>query len=177
MKLELQAELLRRYPKFFRKSGKRLVDAEMGPDGEERLRDDMAPFDERGVECGDGWFALIDRVCRACEDEIDVLASQGVTKEHWPRVAQIKEKFGSLRLYIKGHVPDEVREEILPAARCESRRICAQCGTPRKPWQIGSPRTLCDSCEAKSAEAGMTDYQTQLREHARVLALLASRTE
>ena len=77
MKLELQAELLRRNPKFFRKPG------------EGRLQDERAPFDERGIECGDGWFALIERLSTACEIEIDALISQGVTEVHWPRVAQI----------------------------------------------------------------------------------------
>lgn len=113
MKLELQAELLQRYPKFFRKPGKRLVDGGIGPDGEEQWRDDTAPFDERGVECGDGWFALIDHLCRACENEIEMLASQGVTKERWPRVAQIKEETGSLRLYFRGPVSEELRKEKL----------------------------------------------------------------
>jgi len=177
MKLELQVELLQRYPKFFRKPGKRLVDRRIGSDGEERMQDDTGPFDERGVECGDGWFALIDRVCRACENEIEMLASHGVAKERWPRVAQIKEKFGSLRFYIKGQVSEELREEKFRVEEYESRRTCQQCGVPKRPWQIGSWHTLCDNCDAESADAGMTDYQTLLLEHTHVLAMLASRAQ
>lgn len=70
---ELHAELIRRYPKFLREPGQRLVD----PDPEDpsfsenHLEDDMGPYDEWGIECGDGWFALIDRLCQACEREID----------------------------------------------------------------------------------------------------------
>ena len=102
MKLELQAELYRRYPKFFRKPGKRFIGPETIPDLMERLQDDVAPFDERGIECGDGWFSIVDRLCGACESEIETLISQGVAQEYWPRVAQIKEKFGGLRFYVNG---------------------------------------------------------------------------
>ncbi len=175
MRLELQAELLRRYPKFFRKPGMRLVDRGIGSDGDGRMQDDTAAFDERGVECGDGWFALIDRVCRACESEIEMLASQGVPQESWPRVAQIKEKFGNLCVYTKGQIFGELNEEICRDRRYVSRRTCEQCGAFKKPWQIGSWRTLCNRCEAESAGAGESDYQTLLLEHAQVLEMLASR--
>jgi len=115
MQVELQAELLRRYPKFFRKPGKRLVNPEVISELEKRLQDDTAPFDERGIECGDGWFALIDRLSRACEFEIEMLISQGVTKECWPRVAQIKEKCGGLRFYVRGPLSDGLWALILKA--------------------------------------------------------------
>ena len=78
---ELQAELTRRYPNFFRKSGKRLVATEMISDFDTVLQNDFAPFDERGIECGDGWFAIIDCMSRACENEIAMLITQGLGKE------------------------------------------------------------------------------------------------
>lgn len=56
------------------------------------LVDDLATFDQRGIECEDGWFELIDRLSRACENEIGMLIAQDVPKGRWPRVAQIKEK-------------------------------------------------------------------------------------
>lgn len=40
MQVELQVELLRRYPKFFRKPGKRLVNPEVISELEKRLQDD-----------------------------------------------------------------------------------------------------------------------------------------
>jgi hypothetical protein len=66
MKLELQCELFRRYPKLFRKPGKRLVDPEAISMFDERLQDDKGPIDERGIECDDGWFDLVDRLSGAC---------------------------------------------------------------------------------------------------------------
>ena len=115
MKLELQAELFGRYTNFFRKPGKRFIGPHVIPDLIERMQDEAAPFDERGIECGDDWFSVVDRLCGACEREIDALISQGVGQEYWPRVAQIKEKFGSLRFYVNGPLSSTLRALILQA--------------------------------------------------------------
>ena len=109
----MQAELFRRHPKFFRKPGRRFIGPDVIPDLVERLQEDVAPFDERGIECGDDWFSVVDRLCCACESEIDALISQRVVQEYWPRVAQIKEKFGSLRFYVNGPLSSALRELIL----------------------------------------------------------------
>ena len=132
MKLELQADLLRRYPNFFRKLG------------EGRLLTEIAPFDERGIECGDGWFALIERLSTACESEIDALISQGVTEVNWPRAAQIKEKMGGLRFYVNGSITDALRALILTAEEEESRHICECCGAPGKLREGRWRHTYCD---------------------------------
>ncbi len=173
MKLESQAKLFHRYPRFFRKPGGRFIELESISNSEQLVHGDM-PFDEWGVECGDGWFSLIDRLSHDCENEIERLISLGVPKERWPRVAQIKEKFGSLRFYIRDSLPDELREQILKASEEESRRTCEQCGAPKKSWQSESWRTCCDDCAAKSADKGV-----MLDKHLRsqLLAMLASRTE
>jgi len=124
MKLELQTELFRRYPKLFREPGKRLVDPEVISEFEERLQDDNGPFDEHGIECGDGWFDLVDRLSGASESEIETLMARGVQKECWPRIAQIKEKMGGLRFYVNGPLSDDLRARILQAENIESRRTC-----------------------------------------------------
>ncbi|MDO8774076.1 MAG: hypothetical protein Q7K57_36255 [Burkholderiaceae bacterium] len=76
MNPELQAELVRRYPRFFRKSGNRLI--EYGTSNVEECVVDMGPFDE----CGDGWIAIVDRLCSACENEIEALISHDVDEKH-----------------------------------------------------------------------------------------------
>lgn len=114
MNPELQAELIRRYPRFFRKPGNRPI--EPGTSSfEEPLPVGTAPFDERGIECGDGWFAIVDRLSCACENEIAMLISHGVDKSCWPRVAQIKEKMGGLRFYVNGSISPQLRCQILQA--------------------------------------------------------------
>ena len=116
MKTELQEVLFHRYPKLFRKPGMRLLDPRIVSDAADRFQDDSAPFDQRGIECGDEWFAIVDRLSQACEAEIDTIISQGIAIESWPRIAQIKEKFETLRFYVRGHLSDELRSMILQAS-------------------------------------------------------------
>ena len=114
MRIELQTELLLRYPKSFRKPG----------EGQP-----ATAFDTWGVECGDGWFALVDRLAGACEREIEALILQRVPAKLWPRVIQIKEKTGSLRFRVYQPAPTgEPLGQILTLGAEESRRICERCG-------------------------------------------------
>lgn len=128
MNIDLQKTLLRRYPKFFRISA------------------DIRPFDERGFECEDGWFEIIDQLSSVCEVEIEALVAGGLEKSQWPRVAQIKEKFGSLRFRATGSVPTELRERF-SCAEIASRQICERCGAPGTLRKKVGIRTYCDSCE------------------------------
>jgi hypothetical protein len=148
MKPELQAELFRRYPKLFRKPGKRLVAAELVCELEERFQDNTAPIDRWGIECGDGWFALIDRLSQACEREVETLLAQGVSIESWPRIAQIKEKMGGLRFYVNGPLSEEVRATIFKVENAESQRICEGCGAPGKLREGRWRHTYCDDCNS-----------------------------
>jgi hypothetical protein len=132
MKLELQAELFRRHPRLFRKPGP---------------NDLETSFDKWGVQCGDGWFALIDRLAEDCESEIGKLVLQGLPAGQWPRVVQIKEKIGSLRFYVRPKVSDELREQIQTEAYEESRRTCEQCGAAKEVGPEVGGQTLCDLCE------------------------------
>ena len=146
----LHAELIRRYPKFFREPGKRLVepDPEDPSSSENHLEDDMGPYDEWGIECGDGWFALIDRLCQACEREIEGLIALGISNERWPRVAQIKEKMGSLRFRITGPVSDSLQEQKT-RAELESLSVCEQCAAPGMLRDGRWRHTYCDRCHAE----------------------------
>ena len=70
------------------------------------------------VSCGRGWRALIQRVFMIAESDPDV------------RVGQVKEKWGSLRIYLD--YPDEkpVLALAVRAARKESESTCEACGEP-----------------------------------------------
>lgn len=68
-----------------------------------------------GLGCGDGWFNLIKETCQQLTDAGADL-----------RFSQIKEKFGSLRMYYTGEA-----QTILPIVVDAERRsltICEQCG-------------------------------------------------
>jgi hypothetical protein len=69
MRHELQAKLFQRYPKLFRKP---LLRPFSPITGDAYLVDETAPIDERGIECRDGWFHIVDRLSDACEREIEL---------------------------------------------------------------------------------------------------------
>jgi len=165
MKFALQKELFRRYPALFRKPGSEC---------------DTAPIDERGIECDDGWFDLIDRLCRACESEIETLNSHSVARNDWPRVAQIKEKFGTLRFYVQGQLSDALRTQILQAEAEESARTCESCGALGQLRTGQWIRTYCDPCEAQYLSAGNALSHSnpgQAPNDTQLMVLLASRVE
>ena len=147
MKSEPQAALFWRYPKLFRKPGMRLFIPDTGA---AYLVDSAGSIDERGIECGDGWIGIVDRLSCACEREIETMDRQGVPEECWPRVAQIKEKLGAIRFYVFGPLSDAVREQIglEQSDKGESARTCASCGGPRKPRDGRLLNTDCDACSA-----------------------------
>lgn len=58
---------------------------------------------------------------------------------------QIKEKFGTLRVYYSGG--DEFCEGIIAMAESMSAVTCEDCGVPGKVRDGGWIRTLCDACE------------------------------
>jgi hypothetical protein len=107
---ELEKELLDKYPKLF--SNKQFY----------------------GIECGDGWYDILDHLC-------------GAIKEHTydadeVYVDQVKEKFGKLRFYLSKE--DEVMLGMVTLAEYMSGHTCETCGKRGKTrggsWMV----TLCD---------------------------------
>lgn len=75
-----------------------------------------------GVECGPGWYDILDRLCG---ELIGMAKNDGL---QLPCVLQIKEKFGTLRFYI-----DRGSEEMdarIHKAEVESSTVCELCGEP-----------------------------------------------
>ncbi len=64
------------------------------------LRDrEGMPF---GFEHANGWFVLVDQLMTDLES---LLRERGVSEAFWPRVVQVKEKFGTLRFYVRDMFP------------------------------------------------------------------------
>lgn len=123
MRLQLDILLSERYPKIFA----------------ERQGSPMTTAMGRGFECGDGWFDLIDELCRDLQAEAD----SGRIPQ--PVAQQVKEKIGSLRfrffpLY-------EFSKDLLETARKKSLEICEVCGETGRLRCAPSfgYRTTCDS--------------------------------
>lgn len=101
----------------------------------------MFPNQDFGIQCGDGWFDLIETLCSNIQSYIDN------NKERDPsikqvEVLQIKEKFGSLRFYASGG--NATTGGMIWFAESMSTKICEVCGKPGKRIGGGWVRTLCE---------------------------------
>lgn len=131
MNKELQQKLFDDYPKIFQDKDK--------PNTESLMC--------HGFSCGDGWYHIIDALCKALQDTTDLY------KESQVVAFQIKEKFGTLRFYAVGR-STEKQNGMISFAKALSCRVCESCGSNKNvklregPWI----RTLCDDCNDKRNE-------------------------
>jgi len=92
-----------------------------------------------GLECGDGWYALLEKLC----DDIAVADPP----ENF-RFAQIKEKFGGLRVYVD--LGNDKIFALLDAVEEESYKVCEGCGSTENVTSEGAwIVTLCKNCRGK----------------------------
>ena len=79
---------------------------------------------QRGVECGDGWYDLIDGALTAIEKHCATVNAKP------PAILQVKQKIGQLRIYFRPY--DEIIRSIIDDAERKSAMTCEQCGRPGK---------------------------------------------
>lgn len=120
MKPEKQKQLADKYPQIF---------CDLGGDP-------MQTCMAFGLEVGDGWYDLIDKLCA------DIMAA-GPDDDF--RAAQVKEKFGGLRFYTYGG--NEEINRLIDKAESESYEVCEDCGSRENVTSEGSwITTLCKKC-------------------------------
>jgi len=113
MHRELSMRLYERYPGVF---GQR----------------DLPPSDSLmsfGIECGDGWFGILDALCEVLTGYAAEAGTPVV------EAVQIKEKYGSLSVYTRGH--DRFEDGAIDLAEAFSNRICEETGAPGRPCRCG----------------------------------------
>ena len=93
-----------------------------------------------GFECGDGWFDIL----KECFGNIEK------SLENFPdgnnvRVHQVKEKYGTLRVYMS-HYYDEIEKFIAEAER-KSEVTCEACGNPGKLIGNAWQSVRCNNCK------------------------------
>ena len=134
---KLEKQLYSKYPDIFR----------------EKDLDETRSCLAWGIECDDGWYDLIDNLCKELKNIQNKYPVNIVAK-------QIKEKFGDLRFYydILNNEEDGefdskkiIKEVCDTVSRYEllSAKTCEKCGQPgrldtSKPWW----KTLCDKCKS-----------------------------
>ncbi|WP_156516560.1 hypothetical protein [Paraburkholderia caribensis] len=156
-----QARLLSRYPLFFR--------AVHHPSA---YPSNMAHF---GIQCGSGWYAIIEELAREVEEELRVMweelielpTSLALVDETLllgrgvypivPVCTDIFQTSGEMSVVVTdGHVCGvdtlaQIRGSIEKAIT-KSRKTCESCGTPGKYRQGYLRRVYCDACVGPLAE-------------------------
>jgi len=127
MKTELQIKLFEKYPKIFKQKDLSIKESCMC----------------WGVECGDGWYWLIDQLCNSLQRYIDSNNKEQI------EAVQIKEKYGTLCFYADGI--EEFTQGMIWLAESMSGDVCELCGSTNNVTQsTGWIMTRCDKC--KNAE-------------------------
>ena len=99
-----------------------------------------APIELFGVECGKGWYPLLEPIC-----EYILKYNSGKDDSECIEFTQVKEKWGFLHIYTS-RTTEELRELISDAEQ-KSKTICEVCGNPGNLKKVnGWYRTMCNSC-------------------------------
>lgn len=85
------------------------------------LYPELFPSKHFCFECGDGWFDLI----KEC---IQKIKADCLEKEMDTIVAQVKEKYGTLRIYL--NLTTDEQQKIIDEAEEKSEKTCEVCGKP-----------------------------------------------
>lgn len=104
-----------------------------------------------GIECGDGWYGIIEHLCRRL---MSTAMAHGYSP---PSFSQIKEKYGTLRVHYNypiipdiSNIDDYFKEidVLITDAEDASSFVCERCGTTENVFtdQSGWIATLCKAC-------------------------------
>lgn len=124
--------LIEKFPKFFNWTKEVR---------EENPNEPLYPI-EFGIECGKGWYWLLDNLLETISNYIE----NNYSKLSCPiKIVQIKEKFGGLRFYYDGG-DDMIRGMVLFAEDL-SYKICETCGSTKEVFHTsGWIKTICKKC-------------------------------
>ena len=125
MKSELAEKLIQDHPKIF----------------EVRKGTELMPFPMFGFECDSGWYNIINTLCYQIQSHID-WKNRNVEEVSQVIAEQVKEKFGTLRFYVRGG--DEYTNGMIRMAEALSAVTCETCGKPGKIRGKGWYYTSCN---------------------------------
>ena len=123
MDINLEKQLIEKYPKLF-------TEYNLSP-----LQTCMC----FGLECGDGWFNIIDEMCLKLS-KYDI------------KFTQVKEKFGALRVYFEGANIENYEPifNIISEAEEKSAITCEICGKSGCLRGLSWYKTLCEDCHEQT---------------------------
>ena len=92
-----------------------------------------------GLECDDGWYTILDTLCRQISHHLKYNTEPNVQPVI---LEQVKEKYGTLRFYYRGG--DDVISGLVQMAEAMSAKCCERCGNLGKIRGGSWLKTLCD---------------------------------
>ena len=105
------------------------------------LKDNLMAF---GFEMDSGWFPIMIELC----DKIQDLITLNPEKYREFKFVQVKEKFGTLRVYCSCY-NDEI-SDLIDEAEEKASITCESCGAEgRMTYVHGWYKTLCNNCAEK----------------------------
>lgn len=107
-----------------------------------------SPFAEHGIECGSGWYPVIHELMGLLDDNENRTGRA-------PQISQLKEKFGTLRLYCDLRMTDLEQDVLELVVEYLSSVTCDVCG---EPGLLGSHDDLLATRCQKHREWGL-DYE------------------
>ena len=123
MNNELQSKLYTTYPKLFAQKDLSAIDTCMC----------------WGIDCNDGWYFILDSLCNGIQSYINLNNTRQI------EFVQVKQKFGSLRVYTDGH--DELIDGMIYFAEYLSFHVCETCGSSKNVGHtMGWVEAICDAC-------------------------------
>lgn len=97
-----------------------------------------------GFDCGEGWFEILENLFLNIEAYSRQLLEQGRSIDKLPSAAQVKEKWGTLCVYLDN--TDEHIETLIQAASGRSCVTCEICGQAGKIIIESYYRVRCENC-------------------------------
>lgn len=107
--------------------------------------------DEWKACVGPGWGHLLDALFASWDSLARRYIVQAATMEDAIELTDVKEKFGSLRIYydVRWRIPDwdhgtfQVAADVIEEL---SAHVCEECGSPGKIRRTGWHKCLCNEC-------------------------------
>ena len=110
---------------------------------------------------GEGWFEILWSLCVSLE----CIGRARIAEGHRPmRVVQIKEKYGTLRVYVEDGTNEAF--DLIDSAETASETTCEACGKPGNTHCIsGLDITLCPFHELESRISGCSRFNIKTGDH------------
>jgi hypothetical protein len=151
MKLELEQQLVSKYPELFKQYGG-------------NPQETCLAF---GIECGDGWYNIIDTLCDAIQSEVKWINRLWSHFNYSCTAVQVKEKYGSLRFYYEFTYATGLSNEDFRHLTSSMDRIggmttlaekisaitCENCGDKCEREDAPFPRAICNACDQLRRDA------------------------